>query len=111
MAEPGLRGRVFLCSRRREPLVAEGRIVGFVTPHETKAGWRHGPIFVLPGYRRLGLVKAYYDARPERTCVAFVPDGNEASRRTHLSAGFADWRRGKGGTFMRRGPLGGPRGA
>ncbi len=104
MAEPGLKGRVFLCSTRREPLTCDGKVVGFVTPHETPMGWRHGPIFVLPGYRRRGLVKAYYDAHPERLCVAFVPDGNLASRRMHLSAGFVDWRKGRGGIYMRREP-------
>ena len=99
---PALRGRVFLCSKRREALVCDGKVVGFVTPHQTPQGWRHGPIFVLPGYRGKGLVKAYYDAHPERACVAFIPDGNVASRRVHLAAGFADWKRGPGGTFMRR---------
>ncbi len=104
MAEPSLRGRVFLCSKRREPLLADGKVVGFVTPHETKMGWRHGPIFVMPGYRRRGLVKAYYDAHPERLCIAFVADGNVASHRVHASAGFEDWKRGPGGTWMRRLP-------
>lgn len=102
MREPGLRGRVILKSTRREPLVADGQIVGFVTPHQVGDHWRHGPIFVLPGYRNRGLVSAYYDSHPERTCVAFVPEGNMASRRMHLSAGFVDWRRAKAGTFMRR---------
>lgn len=102
MKEPGLRGRVFLCSKRREPLVCEGKVVGFVTPHQTKMGWRHGPIFVLPGYRGRGLVDAYYAAHPERACVAFIPDANRSSRRMHEKAGFQNWRRGAGGWFMRR---------
>ena len=109
MAEPGLRGRVFLCSTRREPLVCEGKTVGFVTPRETNQGWRHGPIFVLPGYRRRGLVQGYYAAHPERRCVAFVPDGNAASRRMHERAGFAEWKRGSGGVYLRREPLAGGR--
>lgn len=104
---PELKARVFLCSKRREPLVYDGKVVGFVTPHQTKQGWRHGPIFVLPGYRGKGLVKSYYDAHPERDCVAFVPDGNVASRRMHLAAGFTDWKRGPGGLFMRRPARGG----
>lgn len=107
MAEPALRGRVFLCSTRREALVCEGEIVGFVCPHETKTGWRHGPIFVLPAYRRRKLVEAYYAAHPERTCVAFVADDNAASRGMHKRAGFVDWRRGPRGWFMRREALGG----
>lgn len=102
MAEPSLRGRVFLCSTRRESLWFDGKIVGFVTPHQTKMGWRHGPIFVQPEYRGRGLVQAYYAAHPERECVAFVPAGNEASRKMHMDAGFKDWRRGSGGTYMRR---------
>lgn len=102
MKEPGLAGRVILRSKRREPLRADGQIVGFVTPHQVSDHWRHGPIFVLPAYRKRGLVRAYYDAHPERTCVAFVPEGNAASRRMHLAAGFTDWRRAKAGVFMRR---------
>ena len=85
-----------------EPLYASGVVAGFVTPHETAWGWRHGPIFVLPVYRRRGLVLAYYAAHPERECVAFVADDNEASRALHERAGFVHWRRGNGGTFVRR---------
>lgn len=107
MEEPGLRGRVFLCSTRREPLYCDDKIVGFVTPHETKSGWRHGPMFVLPEYRGRGLVHAYYAAHPERACVAFVPDGNEASRTMHLQAGFTHWKRGQSGSYMRREALAG----
>lgn len=102
MKEPGLAGRVILRSKRREPLIADGQVVGFVTPHQVGDHWRHGPIFVLPGHRKRGLVHAYYDAHPERTCVAFVADGNAESRRMHVAAGFTDWRRAKSGTFMRR---------
>lgn len=105
MAEPLLRGRVFLVSKRRVPLTCEGKVVGFVCPHETKDGWRHGPIFVLPAYRKKGLVQAYYAAHPERRCVAFVQDVNKESRRMHEQAGFKEWKRGHGGWFMRREPL------
>lgn len=100
--EPSLRGRVHLCSTRREALVCDGAIVGFVTPHEMPTGWRHGPIYVAPGYRKRGLVRAYYDAHPERVCVAFIADGNRSSRAAHVAAGFVDWRRGPRGWFMRR---------
>lgn len=102
MKEPGLAGRVILRSKRRDPLVADGQVVGFVTPHQVGDHWRHGPIYVLPKYRRRGLVRAYYDSHPERTCVAFVADGNAESRRMHVAAGFTDWRRAKAGTFMIR---------
>lgn len=102
MKEPALAGRVILRSKRREALTADGQVVGFVTPHQVGDHWRHGPIFVLPGYRSRGLVRAYYDAHPERVCVSFVADGNESSRRMHVAAGFVEWRRGKGGSFLRR---------
>lgn len=86
----------------REPLMLDGRVVGFVTPREEAWGWRHGPIFVLPAYRRRGLVLAYYASHPERRCVAFVADDNQASRALHTRAGFTNWRRGNGGWFMVR---------
>jgi len=105
MAEPGLRGRVFLCSTRREALVCDGQVVGFVTPHETATGWRHGPIYVMPAFRKRGLVEAYYAAHPERLCVAFIQDANKASRRAHERAGFVNWKRGPKGWYMRREPL------
>jgi hypothetical protein len=102
MSEPSLRGRVILRSKRRQPLTADGQVVGFVTPRQIGDHWRHGPIFVMPGYRKRGLVRAYYDEHPERVCVAFVARGNEASRRMHIAAGFIDWRRARDGVFMRR---------
>lgn len=105
MAEPGLRGRVFLCSKRREALVCDDQVVGFVSPHETKGGWRHGPIFVLPAFRGRGLVEAYYAAHPERRCVSFIQDANKSSRRAHERAGFVNWKRGPKGWYMRREPL------
>ena len=104
MAEPGLKGRVFLCSTRREPLVCDGQVVGFVSPHETAQGWRHGPIFVLPAFRKRGLVESYYAAHPERLCVAFIQDVNKDSRRSHELAGFVNWKKGTGGWYMRREP-------
>jgi RimJ/RimL family protein N-acetyltransferase len=102
--EPELRGRVFRVSHR-DALTLDGLVVGFVTPHLTAWGWRHGPIFVLPSARRHGLVVGYYAAHPERQCVAFVADTNHASRRMHERAGFVLWRRGSRGWFVRREPL------
>jgi GNAT superfamily N-acetyltransferase len=102
MAAPELKARVFLCSTRREPLVCDGQVVGFVTPHETASGWRHGPIYVDPEYRGRGLVEAYYAAHPERECVAFIRDDNPASLSMHTSAGFGLWKRAKDGAFYRR---------
>ncbi len=102
MATPELKSRVFLCSTRREALVCDGNVVGFITPHETASGWRHGPIYVDPEYRGRGLVEAYYAAHPERACVAFIRDDNPASLKTHLAAGFELWKRAKDGAFYRR---------
>ncbi len=102
MAEHGLRGRVIMSSKRREPLVCDGAVVGFVTPHETASGWRHGPIYILPDYRGRGVLQAYYASHPERTCVAFIATGNWASMKAHKEAGFAIWKRSKRGCFMRR---------
>jgi len=104
MKSPELKGRVFLCSTRREPLVCDGKVVGFVTPHETASGWRHGPIYVDPEYRGKGLVEAYYARHPERLCVAFIRDDNTASLKMHLNAGFEFWKRAKEGAFYRRQP-------
>lgn len=105
MADRHLRGRVFLCSTHREAIVHDGVVVGFMTPHQTKLGWRHGPIYVLPKFRGLGLVEAYYAAHPERDCVAFVASDNTASRTAHERAGFTHWRKAKNGCYMRRAPL------
>ena len=88
----------------RDPLVCDGRVVGFVTPHEHRWGHRIGPIFVLPEYRGRGLVTAYYRARPSVRFCAFISDSNPASRRLHERASFVNWRRGNGGWFMRREP-------
>jgi len=86
----------------REPLECDGQVVGFVTPHETPWGWRLGPIFVLPAYRRRGLVVAAYEARRHLAMVAFVADTNKASAALHARVGFQRWKRGNGGWFMRR---------
>lgn len=86
----------------REPLLCDGEIAGFITPHETAWGWRLGPIFVLPEYRRRGLALAAYEARRHLTMVAFVADTNAASATLHERAGFTRWKRGNGGWFLRR---------
>lgn len=104
-AEPATGARVYLSSTRREPLVHGGEVVGFVTPHETPSGWRHGPIFVLPAFRGKGLVEAYYAAHPERLCVAFIPAAAKASLRMHRRAGFRPWRKHAHGVWLRREPL------
>jgi hypothetical protein len=105
MAEPVLRGRVILSSKRRVPLMHGDECVGFVTPHETKlggGGWRAGPIYVVPGHRGHGHVEEFYAQHTDRTWVAFIPHNAMASLKMHRNAGFVDWRRSKGGRWMRR---------
>lgn len=102
MEVPILRGRVILSSKRRVPLMHDGECVGFVTPHETKSGWRAGPIYVVPGHRGHGHVEAFYAAHPDRTWVAFVPTGNRASLSMHKRAGFVPWKAARDGRWMRR---------
>jgi len=86
----------------REPIVCDGRVVGFLTPHETAWGWRLGPIYVLPEYRRRGLALAAYNRFRDRTVIVFVSDKNIVSRAFVERAGFVPWRPGNGGWFMRR---------
>lgn len=99
-----LRSRIYVSDRRRQPLSWEGTVVGFVTPHETPSGWRAGPLFVLPAFRGRGLVEAFYASHPDRTWVAFVPSGKQASKEMHTRAGFAPWKRSAHGLWMRREP-------
>lgn len=72
MADTALRGRVILSSKRRVALMYGSECVGFVTPHETKSGWRAGPIYVVPKHRGQRHVEAFYAAHRDRTWVAFV---------------------------------------
>ena len=101
MAEPGLRGRVFLCSTRRVPLMHGTECVGFVSPHETQSGWRAGPIYIVPGHRGHGHLEAFYRAARDRTWLAFVTTGNTASMRAHKRAGFVHWKRARYGDWLR----------
>lgn len=79
----------------------EGRVVGFYSPHECAYGRRIGPIFVLPEFRRRGLVLATY-ARLRGPLVACVRDDNEPSIRLHERAGFRRWRRYAWGWWWKR---------
>lgn len=97
------RGRARAHDPRHQPLLCESSVAGFITPHETSWGWRLGPIFVMPEFRRRGLVLLAYEERRGLTMVAFVADDNEASTALHARAGFTRWRRGNGGFFVRRG--------
>lgn len=102
MPEPVLRGRVILSSRRRVSLMHDGKCVGFVTPHETKSGWRAGPIYVVPAHRGHRHVEEFYAAHKDRTWVAFVPTGNKASLAMHRRAGFVPWKGARDGQWLRR---------
>lgn len=103
--DPLIGPRVILRSTRREPLCCGGRVVGFVTPHESPWGSRVGPVFILEGFRSRGLLVSYYAAHPDKAFVAFIPSGRGNSKRAHECAGFVPWRKAKGGEWMRRDAL------
>ncbi len=98
---PELRGRV-KPEAHRIAIAHDGRIVGFFTPHETAMGWRLGPLYIDPAYRRLGLARAAWAGYADRVCVAFVADSNTASEALHRACGFERWRRGPKGWYWRR---------
>lgn len=102
MAEPVIGSRVILSSTRRVPLMHGAECVGFVTPHETKSGWRAGPIYVVPGHRGHRHVEEFYRANQDRAWVAFVPKGNTASASVHVRCGFVPWKRAKFGSWYRK---------
>ena len=88
--------------RKLAPIHCDGEVVGFYHPSRSCAyGRRLGPLFVLPEYRRRGLMRAVYEAE-SGPLVAFVLDNNPASLALHLSCGFRHWRRGPKGSWLRR---------
>lgn len=99
--EPMLRGRVYLCSTRRVPLMHGRACIGFVTPHETPIGWRAGPIYVLPEHRRHGHLRRFYRSHRDRSWVAFVASGNAASLAAHSCSGFTFWKGSRYGQWMK----------
>lgn len=98
-----IRGRVFP-DAAREPIVHDGEVVGFVSPHQGRHGFRLGPIWIEPEHRGKGLaakvVAAYADKHPD--LCHWLADRNEATLRMHLSIGFRLWRRGSRGGWYRR---------
>jgi len=100
--DPHLR-RCIKPGQRHEPLLLRGRIVGFVTPHEQREGWRAGPIYVTPSARKQGVMRAFYEAHRDRTWLAAIKSDNEASEVAHERCGFARLRRCKLGWIWRRG--------
>jgi hypothetical protein len=99
----GTRGRVRISdTKKRVAILCDEEVVGFYTPHMAACGrMRIGPVFVLPEFRRRGLVRAVYDSitGPMMACVE---DGNEASRILHEASGFVRWRRYSHGWYYRR---------
>ncbi|HEX6940906.1 MAG TPA: GNAT family N-acetyltransferase [Longimicrobiales bacterium] len=78
---------------RRVPILWQGTVVGFYTPHRAANGrMRVGPIYVRPEYRGRGLALGVYRSI-EGPMMACVEDGNVAAERLHLRAGFVRWRR------------------
>lgn len=103
--EPAIAGRVRPRDLRvhREPILCEGAVVGFYTPHVAANGRRRlGPIYIAPEYRGRGLLTAVYRAI-EGPMMAAVLDTNEDSVRLHERAGFVRWRRFARGWYWRRG--------
>ena len=99
--DPGLRGRVKRCVRR-EPIVCDGKVVGFYTPHLAACGRKRiGPIYVLPEYRGRGLVTSVYRSieGPMMACILTI---HEDSQRMHERAGFVKWKRFARGWYWRR---------
>lgn len=68
----------------------EGELVGFATPRrEGQVWWRTGAIYITPSKRRRGLASAWVKAFFEnKKGVAYIRDGNIASEKTYLAAGF-----------------------
>lgn len=99
--DPGTRGRV----RRdadRVPIVCDGRVAGFYTPHRDRSGAiRLGPVYILPEFRGRGLVSDVYRTAPGPV-VACVEAWNVASERMLERAGFVRWRRYAHGWYWRR---------
>lgn len=86
----------------REPIVCDGLVVGFYTPHTTSWGTSFAPVYVTPAYRRRGLALAVYTSRRDITMWAFAAGWNHASSGMLEKAGFTRWRKGNKGWFYRR---------
>ena len=97
----GTRGRVRL-SAVRVPVVCDGRVTGFYTPHTAACGSKRiGPVYIRPEYRGRGLALAVY-ASISGPMLACIEDSNEASIRLHERAGFVRWKRYSHGWYWRR---------
>lgn len=86
----------------RVPIVCDGEVAGFYTPHRAANGrMRIGPIYVRPAYRGRGLALEVYRSIPG-PMMACVEDGNMAAERLHERAGFVRWRRYSNGWYWIR---------
>lgn len=90
----GTRGRVRRAdAERRVPILCDGLVVGFYTPHESASGYKRiGPVYVLPEYRGRGLVTAIYRSI-DGPMLACIEAWNIDSERLHERAGFLPSRR------------------
>ena len=95
-------------SDHREPILCDGHVVGFITPHKKAYGWSFAPVYVIESHRGMGLCAAHLQKYVDRLCVGFVADKNLASRAMFDKAGYEPWRRGNNGWFMRREPKAAP---
>lgn len=103
-AEYQCRGRV-RGRDERKPLVFDGEVVGFFTPHVDGRGWnRMGPVFVLPEYRRKGVCVALYRREgATKDLHIFVAGDNPAGKQAAEKAGFVFLHGGAaGGCWMLR---------
>lgn len=86
----------------REPILCDGEVVGFTTPHLSACGrGRLGPMYVRPEYRGRGLMAEVYRQK-SGPMMAVIEDGNIASERLHRAAGFTRWRRYHSGWYWKR---------
>lgn len=100
----GTRGRVRPrdASIARRPIVCDGQVVGFYTPHRAATGeLRIGPCYITPAYRRRGLMLAVY-AGLQGPLLACVEESNVAAVRLHERAGLVRLRRYQNGWYWRR---------
>ena len=76
--------------RYRVPITSEeGNIVGFMTPRQENGRWRTGAIYVDPEHRNKGYAsRAITDFFADKAGMAYIDDGNEASKQAFRKAGF-----------------------
>jgi len=64
-------------------------LVGFAIPRQEGKGYRTGPIYVKPAYRKKGIAKAFVSFLFKgKTGNAYIEQNNTASQKLFLSCGF-----------------------